>query len=280
MSDSVGHTMGVNFSLTGRVAVITGGAGLLGRQHAEAIASVGGVPVLADIRGGEAGAQASAIASAFGVPAVGVECDVTRPESVDALVEFVRKRLGRVDILVNNAANNPRVEAPGRDFSRLENFTLAQWDADLAVGLTGAFLCAKAFGAQFSRQGGGVIVNISSEYGIIAPDQRLYHQEGVPAHEQPVKPVTYSVVKAGLHGLTLYLSTYWAHAGVRVNTISLGGVESGQPAPFVERAVARIPMGRMALPHEFQGALVYLCSDASTFVTGANMVVDGGKSVW
>jgi NAD(P)-dependent dehydrogenase (short-subunit alcohol dehydrogenase family) len=102
----------------------------------------------------------------------------------------------------------------------------------------------------------------------------------LPAHEQPVKPVTYSVVKAGLHGLTLYLSTYWAHAGVRVNTISLGGVESGQPATFVERAAARIPLGRMALPHEFQGALVYLCSDASAFVTGANIVVDGGKSVW
>ena len=280
MSASVGNVPGVNFLLTGRVAVITGGAGLLGRQHAEAIASVGGVPVLADIRGREAETQASAIASTFGVPAVGVQCDVTRPDSVDALVQTVLERLGRVDILVNNAANNPRVEAPGGNFSRLDTFTLAQWEADLAVGLTGAFLCARAFGAQFSRQGRGVIVNISSEYGIIAPDQRLYHREGVPAHEQPVKPVTYSVVKAGLHGLTLYLSTYWAHAGVRVNTISLGGVESGQPAPFVERAAARIPMGRMALPHEFQGALVYLCSDASTFVTGANIVVDGGKSVW
>ena len=163
---------------------------------------------------------------------------------------------------------------------RLENFPLEQWDADIAVGLTGAFLCARVFGSAFAAQKGGVIVNISSEYGILAPDQRLYLREGTPEDEQPVKPVSYTVVKAGLHGLTKYLATYWADTGVRVNTISLGGVEAGQPREFLDRAAARIPMGRMALAHEFQGALVYLCSDASSFVTGANLVVDGGKSVW
>jgi NAD(P)-dependent dehydrogenase (short-subunit alcohol dehydrogenase family) len=123
-------------------------------------------------------------------------------------------------------------------------------------------------------------VNISSEYGMLAPDQRLYRKEGVPEDQQPVKPVTYTVVKAGLHGLTLYLSTYWAGSGVRVNTLTLGGVENGQPRDFLERAASRIPLARMAQPHEFQGALVYLCSDASAFMTGANVVVDGGKSVW
>lgn len=270
----------LDFSLTGRVAIVTGGAGLLGVRHAEAIAAAGGVPVLADIRGADAEARAADIAAAFGMPAMGIACDITRRDSIDALLQVVLSRLGRVDILVNNAANNPKVEAPGQDFSRLERFPLEQWNADIAVGLTGAFLCAQVIGGALATQKRGVVVNISSEYGIIAPDQRLYHVDGLQDDEQPVKPVTYSVVKAGLHGLTLYLATYWAHAGVRVNTISLGGVESGQPAAFLDRAGARIPMGRMARPHDFQGAIVYLCSDAAAFVTGANLVVDGGKTIW
>ncbi len=269
-----------DFSLAGRVAIVTGGAGLLGVRHAEAIAAAGGVPVLADIRSEDAEAKAAGIAKASGVPAIGVGCDVTRAESVETLLQAVLARLGRVDILVNNAANNPKVETPGQAFSRLERFPTDQWNADLAVGLTGPFLCARIIGGALAKQKRGVIVNISSEYGVIAPDQRLYRKEGLPADEQPVKPVTYSVVKAGLHGLTLYLATYWADAGVRVNTISLGGVESGQPAEFLERAASRIPMGRMAQPHDFQGALVYLCSDAAAFVTGANLVVDGGKTIW
>ena len=273
-------TTTLTFSLEGRVAIVTGGAGLLGVRHAEAVAAAGGVPVLADIRGSDAEARAAEVAAATGVPAIGVQCDITRPESVEGLLKTVMDRLGRVDILVNNAANNPKVEAPGQDFSRLERFSLEQWNADVAVGLTGAFLCARIIGGALAKQKRGVIVNISSEYGVIAPDQRLYRKEELADDEQPVKPVTYSVVKAGLHGLTLYLATYWAESGVRVNTISLGGVESGQPATFLERASAKIPMGRMAQPHDFQGALVYLCSDAAAFVTGANLVVDGGKTIW
>jgi NAD(P)-dependent dehydrogenase (short-subunit alcohol dehydrogenase family) len=280
MTAQHGPASTIDFSLTGRVAIVTGGAGLLGVQHAEAIAAARGIPVLADIRGADAGARAAEIATAYNVPAMGVECDVTCPESIGSLVKVVLERLGRLDILVNNAANNPKVETPGHAFSRLERFPAEQWNADIAVGLTGPFLCAKIIGGAFAAQKRGVIINISSEYGIIAPDQRLYQTEDLPPDEQPVKPVTYSVVKAGLHGLTLYLATYWAHAGVRVNTISLGGVESGQPAAFLERAAARIPMGRMAQPHDFQGALVYLCSDAAAFVTGANLVVDGGKTIW
>jgi NAD(P)-dependent dehydrogenase (short-subunit alcohol dehydrogenase family) len=269
-----------DFSLEGRVAIVTGGAGLLGARHAEAIVSAGGIPVLADIRREDAEARAAEIARTSGGRVMGLGCDVTQAHSIEALLEAVLARLGRVDILVNNAANNPKVEAPGESFSRLERFPIDQWNADVAVGLTGPFLCARIIGGVLAAQKRGVIINISSEYGIIAPDQRLYRQEGVPAEAQPVKPVTYSVVKAGLHGLTLYLATYWADANVRVNTISLGGVESGQPPAFLERAAARIPMGRMAQPHDFQGALVYLCSDAAGFVTGANLVVDGGKTVW
>lgn len=269
-----------DFSLAGRVAVVTGGAGLLGVRHAEALAAAGAVPVLADIRGSDAEACAADVARAFGVPSAGFACDITRADSVRALLDAILARFGRVDILVNNAANNPKVESPGKDFSRLERFPMAQWDADLAVGLTGAFLCAQIVGSELARRRRGAIVNISSEYGIIAPDQRLYRKEGADDEDQPVKPVTYSVVKAGLHGLTLYLATYWADRGVRVNTISLGGVESGQSADFLDRAASRIPMGRMARPTDFQGALVYLCSDAAAFVTGANLVVDGGKTIW
>jgi NAD(P)-dependent dehydrogenase (short-subunit alcohol dehydrogenase family) len=269
-----------DFSLKDRVAIITGGAGLLGVRHAEAIASAGGVPVIADIRRADAEARAAEVAHASGGKALGLECDVTSAESIQALLDVVVARLGRVDILVNNAANNPKVETPGQSFSRLEQFSEEQWQADLEVGLKGPFLCARIIGGVLAAQKRGVIINISSEYGIIAPDQRLYRNQALQPHEQPVKPVTYSVVKAGLHGLTLYLATYWAEAGVRVNTISLGGVESGQPAAFLERAAQRIPMGRMARPDDFQGALVYLCSDAASFVTGANLVVDGGKTVW
>ena len=280
MADQYRRSPNVDFSLTGRVAIVTGGAGLLGVRHAEAIAAAGGVPVLADVLGADAEARAAEIASAFGVPAMGVACDVTRPDSIEAQLKRVLERLGRVDILVNNAANNPKVEAPGKGFARLERFSIEQWNADIAVGLTGAFHCARIIGTVLAEQQKGAIINISSEYGLIAPDQRLYHRDGIPDDEQHVKPVTYAVVKAGLHGLTRYLATYWAHAGVRVNTISLGGVESGQPATFIERAVARVPMGRMARPTDFQGALVYLCSDAAAFVTGANLVVDGGKVIW
>ncbi len=269
-----------DFSLADRVAIITGGAGLLGVQHGAAIAAAGGVPVLADIKAADAEQRAGELSAAYGVEALGLHCDVTRPESIVTLRDAVLAWFGRIDILVNNAANNPKVEAPGQQFTRFEQFSLERWNADVAVGLTGPFLCAQTIGAVLARRGQGVIINISSEYGVIAPDQRLYRIDGIPEDEQPVKPVPYTVVKAGLHGLTLYLATYWARAGVRVNTITLGGVEQGQPAEFLARAVERIPLGRMAQPHDFQGALVYLCSDAAAFVTGANVVVDGGKTIW
>jgi len=272
--------IGADFSLTGRVAVITGAAGLLGLRHAEAIAAAGGIPVLADLREDAAKAAAADITARFGTAALGVAVDITDDASVESLLQTVMQTFGRVDILVNNAANNPRVEDGAQKFARLEKFPLEQWHADIAVGLTGAFLCAKVFGTAMAQAKRGVIINISSEYGMIAPDQRLYRVEGEREDQQPVKPVTYTVVKAGLHGLTLYLSTYWAHLGVRANTITVGGVQNGQPAEFLDRAASRIPLNRMALAHEFQGALVYLCSDAASFVNGANLVVDGGKSVW
>ena len=269
------------FDLSGRVAVITGGAGLLGPRHANAIASAGGTPVLVDLDEDRAAALAAELARLHGVPASGLAADITDPHAVERVLSDVLERYGRVDILVNNAANNPKVEDAGRiAFSRLESFPIGQWEADLAVGLTGAFLCSQIVGGELARRGNGAIVNISSEYGMIAPDQRLYRVEGVPEDQQPVKPVTYTVVKAGIMGLTSYLATYWATRGVRCNTLTVGGVFNGQPEDFVARAASRIPMARMATTDEYEGAIVFLFSDASSFMTGANLVVDGGKTCW
>ena len=269
------------FDLTGRVAVITGGAGLLGTRHARAIARAGGTPVLADLREAAAQERAREIASEFGVEAWGVSVDVTNLASVEALRSAVLARHGRIDILINNAANNPRQESPGDTaWSRLETFPLAQWDADLAVGLTGAFLCSRVLGAEMARAGRGVILNVASDLALIGPDQRLYRQDGVSEEGQPVKPVSYPVVKSALLGLTRYLATYWASRGVRCNALSPGGVQNDQPEAFVLRLNALIPLGRMARPDEYEGAIVFLCSDASSYMTGANLVVDGGRTCW
>ena len=269
------------FDLTGRVAIITGGTGLLGRQHAEAIAGAGGIPVLADIVLRDTGSQKDEWNEHLGKSASAIQVDITQPECVKALLSEVLDRYGRIDILINNAANNPKMENKSdTEFSRLEFFPLKQWEADLAVGLTGAFLCSQIIGSEMARQKNGVIVNIASDLALIAPDQRLYRQAGLPDEQQPVKPVTYSVVKSGLIGLTRYLATYWANCGVRVNAVSPGGIYNGQPDEFVQRLNNLIPLGRMAYLNEYQGAILFLCSDASSYMTGANLIVDGGRSCW
>ena len=269
------------FDLSGRVAVITGGSGLLGYMHAQVIAAAGGTPVLVDLASAEPHAKAEQLAASYDVDALGCVTDITSPTQVKVLLETVLGRFGAVDILINNAANNPNVEVGSdRTRSRLEHFTLEAWEADLAVGLTGAFLCSQVLGSEMARRGRGVILNVASDLAVIAPDQRLYRQEGLPADRQPVKPVTYSVVKTALIGLTRYLATYWADSGVRVNAISPGCVENGQPEEFVTRLSSLIPLSRMAHVNEYQGAILFLCSDASSYMTGANLVIDGGRSSW
>jgi NAD(P)-dependent dehydrogenase (short-subunit alcohol dehydrogenase family) len=274
------------FRLDGKVVVITGSAGLLGRNHAAAILEAGGCPVLLDVATDRLHDVTRELESEHGSPILALTVDITDEDQVRACAGLIWNHYGRLDGLVNNAANNPKFEDGAKDFSRLECFPLPAWHADIAVGLTGSFLCSKHLGPLIhqtvARSEAGVtgsIVNVSSDLGLIAPDQRLYRQKGLSEDEQPVKPVTYSVVKAGLIGLTRYLATYWPGT-VRSNAICPGGVEQGQPADFLAMISDRIPMGRMARPDEYRGALVFLLSEASSYVNGAVMAIDGGRSAW
>ena len=271
------------YNLNDRVAVITGGAGLLGAKHAEAIAEAGGCPVIADLDKEAATRAAGDLVKRYGRDSLACQTDVTSPDSVRNLLETVLAHYGRIDILINNAANNPKVEksASGQaEWSRLENFPTQAWDTDLKVGLYGAFLCCQVIGSEMARRGGGVILNVASDLAVIAPDQRIYRKNGLAEDQQPVKPVTYSVVKSGLVGLTRYLATYWADKGVRVNALSPGGVFNGQPQDFVEKLTNLIPMGRMAQVDEYKGAVLFLVSDASSYMTGSNLVIEGGRTAW
>lgn len=254
---------------------------MLGRQHAEAIASAGGIPVLLDLCLDPVAEVAADLARHFDVPALGLEGNITDEKDIAEIKERVMERFGRVDILINNAANNPKVEdGDSASFSRFETMPLPTWNDDIAVGLTGAFLCSRVFGAEMARAGKGVILNIASDLSVIAPDQRLYQEPGREPSNQPVKPVTYSVVKTGLIGLTRYLATYWAAQGIRSNALSPGGVYNGQPDEFLAKLNNLIPMVRMANVDEYHGVVLYLCSDASSYMTGQNVIIDGGRTVW
>ena len=270
------------FRLDGKIIVITGAAGLLGRQHADAIACYGGTPILLDLSQRVIDDLANELNDKYDVHTVGFAIDITDEKAIENNVEILIRKFGKIDGLVNNAANNPKVEdSKNVNFSRLENFPLNIWADDIAVGLTGSFLCAKHYGFAISKNpNGGSIVNISSDLGLIAPDQRLYAKNGIASNKQSVKPVTYSVVKTGLIGLTRYLATYWADRNVRCNAMCPGGVENGQPNVFLEEVIKRIPMGRMANSDEYQGTLLWMLSDASSYLNGAIIPVEGGRTAW
>ena len=269
------------FRLDGKVAIVTGGAGLLGEKHAEVIAEAGGVPVLWDVNRDGLRKVADGLWKRHNVEVSGMVVDITDPKKVKESVQTVLDNHHRVDILINNASNDPKVDAREEiSWSRLESFPLSTWEKDIAVGLTGAYLCSQVIGTHMAETSGGVILNIASDLGVIAPDQRIYHQPGVEDQMQPVKPVTYSVIKHGLIGLTKYLATYWAEKQVRVNAISPGGVYNDQPKEFVDKLSDLIPMGRMAKSDEYQAAVLFLVSDASSYMTGANLIIDGGRTCW
>lgn len=269
------------FRLDDKVAIVTGGAGFLGRRHAKAICEAGGIAVLWDINENIVAKAAKQISQTRGFRCSGFSVDITDNTSVKDALAKVICRFKKADILINNAAHNPEVtKAKSLKGSRLENFELTVWEQDLSVGLTGAFLCSQIVGSYFAGHGGGVILNIASDLGVIAPDQRIYRRKGLAETEQPVKPVTYSVIKHGLIGLTKYCATYWADKNVRVNAISPGGVYNDQPKDFVKKLTDLIPMARMAASDEYEAAVVFLVSDASSYMTGANLVIDGGRTCW
>ena len=270
------------FDLSNRVIIITGALGLLGQKHVEVVANYGGIPIILDVDEKQVLLAAERVQQKYNVPAMGLKVDITNEkEIINSCVKII-KSFGKIYGLVNNAANNPKVE-DNKDinFSQLENFPLKTWEHDIAVGLTGAWLCSKHYGAEIAKnKNGGSIVNISSDLGLIAPDQRLYMKDNESNENRTVKPVTYSVVKTGLIGLTRYLSTYWADKGVRCNAMCPGGVENGQSEDFLNKVKSRIPMDRLAKPNEYQGTLLWMLSDASSYLNGAIISVDGGRTAW
>ena len=271
------------FTLTNRWALITGAAGLLGMEHSRALLSSGANIVLQDINADTLKQAISVLEKEFPERELFMSVsDVTSELAMfDLLAELATASIS-VSILINNAAINPsydQVSTIGAS-SRVENFELLNWENQLRVGLTGAFICSKVFGGAMAKSQGGVIVNIAWDLSVIAPDQRLYEKAGTSSNHQPVKPITYSVIKSGLIGLTRYLATYWHNSDVRVNALSPGGVYEGQDDEFVTKLSALIPLGRMANADEYRSAIQFLCSDASSYMTGQNLVIDGGRSVW
>jgi 2-deoxy-D-gluconate 3-dehydrogenase len=267
------------YDLSGRVAIITGGAGLLGQGYSQTLADAGATVAIVDIQYDLAQQLASKIKNSSGVEVVAYQTDVSNPESVRGMVDDVLDRFGRVDILVNNAALDPKFdrEHAGEHTNRFEDFPFDEWQAAMDVNVTGMFLCAQAVSSPMIEANKGVIVNISSTYGLVGPDQRLYEREGQPTQ---FKPVTYTVSKAAVLGLTRYLATYFAGTGIRVNTLTPGGVFADHDDEFVNRYAHKTVMGRMAEVDEMSAALLFLVSDASSYMTGTNLVVDGGWTAW
>lgn len=269
------------FNLKNKVIIITGALGLLGKEHVNAIALAGGIPVLLDLNQEELDRQTKSITQKFNVPCYGYKVDITNENSIIENCNVLKKKFKYIHGLINNAANNPKVEEGEKNFSRLENFPIHVWNQDIAVGLTGAFLCAKYYGFEISKNpNGGSIINISSDLGLIAPNQKLYKKDSLSDDEQFVKPVTYSITKHGIIGLTKYLSTYWSDKKVRSNAICPGGVYNNQPEEFIKKVSDLIPLGRMAKKEEYHGILIFLLSNASSYLNGAIIAADGGRTAW
>ncbi|RPH74681.1 SDR family oxidoreductase, partial [bacterium] len=264
----------------GRVAVVTGGIGLLGSQFCETLADAGARVVVADLNQAAAQALAGRLQER-GCESIGVGVDVTRPDSTQAMVAEAVRAFGRLDVLVNSAAMDPKFDQDSQSkqsANAFETFPLEAWNQALSVNLTGMFLCAQAAVRQMLDQDYGVIINICSTYGLVGPDQRIYRKPGQDT--QMFKPVYYSVTKSGVLGLTRYLATYYAGTQIRANALTPGGVFNNHDDVFTQNYSARTVLGRMARKDEMNGALLFLASEASSYMTGANLVVDGGWTAW
>ncbi len=266
------------FNLKGKTAIVTGGLGILGRRFCAGLAEFGANVAVVDLDETQSGSYASELTSRFGVDSLGVACDISDEDSVIRMVSLVVEKLGPIHILLNNAAS--KSEDLRAFFASFETYTLSEWRRVMSVNLDGMFLVAKAVGSQMISQGtGGSVIQTSSIYGIMSPDERIY--EGSNYLNTTINtPAVYSVSKAAVVGLSRYLATHWAQYGIRVNTLTPGGVESGQNETFKNKYSNRTPIGRMAKPDELVGAIIYLASDASSYVTGHNLIVDGGLHAW
>lgn len=261
------------FSLEGKVAIVTGACGLIGQKHVQALASYGALVVVADRDYALCKQVTDTLSGKNHMP---VALDVTSEDSLIEARKYILEKIGHIDILVNNAAINDMFENPtmAAEQSRFENYPVNMFRKSLEVNVTGVFLCSQVFGSVMAEQGKGSIINVASTYGIVGPDQSLYiNPEGRQAF---YKSAAYPATKGAVINFTRFLAAYWGSRGVRVNTLSPGGVENNQDSWFVDNYSAKTPLGRMAQPTDYQGALVFLASDASSYMTGANLVVDGG----
>jgi NAD(P)-dependent dehydrogenase (short-subunit alcohol dehydrogenase family) len=265
------------FDVRDRVVVITGGMGQLGRQFALALRERGARIVVLDVAIDE-----TAIARSFGGDRANllfVPADVTKADTLSGALATIEQHWGPPHALINNAAIDAPPDAPPEENGPFEGYPEESWDKVMTVNTKGVFLCARTFGAAMARAGRGTIVNISSIYGLVSPDQRIYAYRR-ESGEDFFKPIAYSASKATLLNITRYLATYWAPNGVRVNTLTLAGVFNQQDARFLSAYTQRVPLGRMARADEYNAAVVFLVSDASSYMTGSNLVVDGGWTAW
>jgi len=264
------------FSLKNKTAIVTGSLGLIGKEHCDALAEAGANVVVTDINENKCKEYAKSLIT----ESLGIAVDVTNPDSIKKLRDEVIQKFGHIDILVNNAAINDMFENPkaASEQSKFENYPLELWQKSVDVNLTGVFLCSQILGSEMAKQKSGSIINIASTYGITAPDQSLYSKKD--GTQSFYKPPAYSATKGAVIMFTRYLAAYWGKDKVRVNTLTPGGVENNQDDFFIQKYSVKTPLGRMAKPTDYKGALIFLASDASSYMTGANLVVDGGWTIW
>lgn len=264
------------FSLKNKTAIVTGALGLIGKEHCKALSEAGANVIVADIEETKCGDFAKDLQT----ESLGISLNVTNPDSIKSLRDAVLNRFGHIDILVNNAAINDMFEDPkaATEQSKFENYPLELWQKSIDVNLTGVFLCSQILGYEMAKQKIGSIINVASTYGISAPDQSLYIKED--GTQSFYKPPAYSATKGAVIMFTRYLASYWGKEGVRVNTLTPGGVENSQDDFFIQKYSSKTPLGRMAQPTDYKGALIFLASDASSYMTGANLIVDGGWTSW
>lgn len=264
------------FSLKNKIAVVTGALGLLGRRHCKALAEAGATVIVCDL----SESDCVQFANQLGNDAFGASLDVTDPESIRCLRDRLANAFHSIDILINNAAVNDMFENPSTalELSMFENYPLEQWRRSLDVNVTGVFLCSQILGSLMAQNGKGSIINIASTYGIVAPDQSLYRDE--TGNQTFFKSAAYPTTKGAVLSFTRFLAAYWGDRGVRVNALSPGGTQNGQKDFFIKKYSDKTPLRRMADPSDYEGAIIFLASDASAYMTGANLVVDGGWTVW